>query len=265
MNQLTPLFKATAIIGGLYVSSRLAAFYRKYSRSQYSFSLVTQNDVPHIKLHYPLPRVRKQVADGLTDMVYAIHATFEKVGIPYSTACGTALGAYRHSGIIPWDNDLDFILLESDRDLILEKVAPLLNESGYEMSPYPGRLFCRSKTDPQLVADMFFVKEDLEQGLFVYADPYTRNRYSKQMYHLDTFTDPEYYPFGNVSVKCPHDIKGFIVRAYGESALTESPSGWKGFKEMWYDRFEFHHQDFRDAKIERGKKIEQKLNQSESY
>lgn len=260
MDKVVSLLKATAIVGGLYASSRAYKFYQKYETSQYSFSVVTQANVPEIKLHYPLPRVKKQVEEGLTKMVHDIHFAFEKTGIPYSTACGTALGAFRHSGVIPWDNDNDLVVLESDKELIREKVFPILEELGYEMSYYPGRFFCRSKADHQLVADMFFVKEDPERGLFVYADPYTRKRYHSQMYHLDTFTEPEYYPFGGLPVKCPHDTPGFITRAYSKAALTESPSTFADFKEYWWNRFYYHHQDFRDEKIERGKKIEKQEN-----
>lgn len=47
----------------------------------------------------------------------------KKYKIPYMLFAGTALGAVRHKGIIPWDDDLDVVLMRADYQRFLE-VAP---------------------------------------------------------------------------------------------------------------------------------------------
>ena len=43
----------------------------------------------------------------LVDMLDYIDTTLNKMGIPYYLAYGTLLGAIRHKGFIPWDDDID--------------------------------------------------------------------------------------------------------------------------------------------------------------
>lgn len=54
----------------------------------------------------------------LYDMVSRLNAVFETFGVRYVASGGTALGAARHHGIIPWDDDVDVTVHEGDLDFV---------------------------------------------------------------------------------------------------------------------------------------------------
>lgn len=56
----------------------------------------------------------------------------EKYNLSYLLAYGTALGAVRHQGFIPWDDDIDVFMPRSD----YERLYSLCTSSGVLSSPY---------------------------------------------------------------------------------------------------------------------------------
>ena len=55
---------------------------------------------------YGLERVQAELAEALGDAVRVL----EENRLPYCAMCGTLLGAVRHRGFIPWDDDVDLAL-----------------------------------------------------------------------------------------------------------------------------------------------------------
>ena len=66
------------------------------------------------------------------DVLQAVDAFCRERGIRYSLACGTMLGAVRHKGYIPWDDDLDIYLLREDYNRLMAEF-PAVYEGHYEL------------------------------------------------------------------------------------------------------------------------------------
>jgi lipopolysaccharide cholinephosphotransferase len=59
----------------------------------------------------------------LLELLHEFDRICKKHRIPYVMFCGSAIGAVRHNGIIPWDDDLDVSMLRNDYERFL-KIAP---------------------------------------------------------------------------------------------------------------------------------------------
>ena len=60
----------------------------------------------------------RQEQEALLDLLIKLTQLLDQNNTPYWLDYGTQLGAVRHKGFIPWDDDLDLDLLDSDRQKI---------------------------------------------------------------------------------------------------------------------------------------------------
>lgn len=68
------------------------------------------------------------------DILDKIHAFCTERGIRYSLGGGTLLGAVRHKGYIPWDDDIDIMLPRPDYDRFLKEFEGLYSQ--YTLQTY---------------------------------------------------------------------------------------------------------------------------------
>ena len=62
-------------------------------------------------------------------------SVFEKHKVGYVLDSGTALGAQRHNGLIPWDDDLDIAVHNDFKKILLNEVAKDLGKYVLTLAP----------------------------------------------------------------------------------------------------------------------------------
>ncbi len=67
--------------------------------------------------------------------IYSLLQEFDRVckvlDVPYILFAGTMLGAVRHEGFIPWDDDLDILMLREDYERFLEGAPEVIDEEKF--------------------------------------------------------------------------------------------------------------------------------------
>ncbi len=122
---------------------------------------------------YHISTLLKKVWAVELDLLYILDNVCKKYNITYWVDGGTILGAVRHGGFIPWDDDIDIIMYRRDYNKLCSIIIDELKEPYFFQTEYTDPGSCRghaqlrnSNTTGILKSELPF-KYSFNQGIFI--------------------------------------------------------------------------------------------------
>ncbi|MBQ8029478.1 MAG: LicD family protein [Clostridia bacterium] len=79
------------------------------------------------------PATLQEHQSALKKLLEEFDRVCKKLNIPYILFAGTMLGAVRHQGFIPWDDDLDVLMLRKDYEFFLQHADEVLEKETFSL------------------------------------------------------------------------------------------------------------------------------------
>ena len=105
-----------------------------------------------------------------TDILNEIDRVCRELNIHYFLAYGTLLGAARHQGFIPWDDDMDIFMLRADYETLVAHFNQVTTHDSFELKLYRdgvSNLPYAKVVDNSTLMRTKFVKDKYATGVWV--------------------------------------------------------------------------------------------------
>ncbi|MBQ9027228.1 MAG: LicD family protein [Lachnospiraceae bacterium] len=133
------------------------------------------------------------------DLLYQLDQVCKKYGIQYYGSAGTILGAERHKGMIPWDDDIDLMMMRDQYDLLCAhadefKEPYFLQTFDTDEGYFRGHAQLRNSNTTGVLVEEIEKNVTFNQGIFIDIFPLdnvVRNRklWKKQMERIDKYRE----------------------------------------------------------------------------
>lgn len=109
---------------------------------------------------------------ALFSILEEIDRVCRKLDIKYMLFAGTMLGAVRHKGFIPWDDDLDVVMLREDYDRFLKEAEKVIDNKKFflqkEFSEHWPLFFSKLRLNGTTCLEKFHPKDKkMHQGIYI--------------------------------------------------------------------------------------------------
>lgn len=124
-----------------------------------------------VRCEYRVSSEMKKVWSVQLDLLNKLDEVCKKYGLVYYADSGTLIGAVRHSGYIPWDDDIDIVMMRKDYDRLLsvaevEFKYPIFLQTAYSEKKYirAHAQLRNSETTGCILSD---VNTEYNKGIFI--------------------------------------------------------------------------------------------------
>lgn len=125
---------------------------------------------PETRCEFYIDESRKKIWAIMLDLLCELDRVCKKHNLKYYASGGTLLGAVRHKGFIPWDDDMDFWMMRSDYEE-LQKHADEFSSPYFLQTPYTdkGYYYSAIKLRNSNTTDVstIFAWEDWNMGIAI--------------------------------------------------------------------------------------------------
>lgn len=110
------------------------------------------------------------------DMLMELDRVCCRLGVAYQLGAGSLLGAVRHAGFIPWDKDMDVVMLRADYRRFLREAPQHLNPhlflQSWHSDPSYLWLFAKLRRHDSIFLETSGVPSGQHQGIFIDIFPF---------------------------------------------------------------------------------------------
>lgn len=114
------------------------------------------------------------------NILKSIHKACEKLNIGYVIISGTLLGAVRHEGFIPWDDDIDIGMTRKDFNKFLKEGQKYLPDNlfiqHYTTEKNDNKIYIKVRDKNTIFIENDTETMDICHGIFVDVFPFDRNK-----------------------------------------------------------------------------------------
>lgn len=118
----------------------------------------------------------KKIQEIELEILLEFHRICKKYNIKYQLFAGTLIGAIRHRGFIPWDDDIDVCMLRSEYNKFLTVVEDELPSQyffqTYETDPVYINKFAKIRKNGTLFMEKLVKDLDMHHGLYIDIFPF---------------------------------------------------------------------------------------------
>ena len=142
----------------------------------------------------------QEEVNDLYEMFEHLVGVLNKYAIKWCCSGGTLLGAVRHGGLIPWDDDIDITIEEKDVPLVFHLRRFITKVDKYQLVKVGQYMKLKYK---DIFIDIFILDE--------------KGNFPQRHWSSYSYIDDELYPtqttlFGSIEVNIPHRVDEYLHR-----------------------------------------------------